>query len=47
MHQYGIGGGSGGYLNIVAFNAHNSNSIYTDNGKIYPASVALNFIIKA
>lgn len=30
----------------IAFNAHNSNSIYTDNGKIYPASIALNFIIK-
>lgn len=30
----------------VAFSAHNSNSVYTDNGNIYPASIALNFIIK-
>jgi len=29
------------------FNAHNSNAVYTDNGKVYPASLALNFIIKA
>lgn len=29
-----------------AINAHNSNTIYTDNGKVYPASIALNFIIK-
>ena len=27
-------------------NASSSNSIYTDNGKVYPASIALNFIIK-
>ena len=27
--------------------ASRSNSIYTDNGKVYPLSVALNFIIKA
>lgn len=30
----------------VGFSAHNSNAIYTDNGKVYPASIALNFIIK-
>lgn len=30
----------------LSFNASNSNSVYTDNGKIYPASIALNFIIK-
>ena len=29
-----------------SFNAHNSNSIYTDSGKVYPQSLALNFIIK-
>lgn len=29
-----------------SFNAQNSNNIYTDNGKVYPASIALNFIIK-
>lgn len=34
----------GGIVNN--FNAHNSNSIYADNGKVYPASIALNFIIK-
>ena len=28
------------------FNAHDSNATYSDNGKIYPASIALNFIIK-
>ncbi|SFJ73880.1 hypothetical protein SAMN04487865_1001100 [Succinivibrio dextrinosolvens] len=29
------------------FSAHNSNSIYTDSGKVYPLSLALNFIIKS
>lgn len=33
-------------LRNLAFNAHNSNSVYTDSGKVYPASIALNFIIK-
>lgn len=28
------------------FNANSSNSIYTDSGKVYPLSLALNFIIK-
>lgn len=28
------------------FNANSSNSVYQDNGKVYPASLALNFIIK-
>ena len=28
------------------FNAQNSNNIYADNDKVYPASIALNFIIK-
>ena len=28
------------------FNAHNSNTVYTDSGKVYPLSLALNFIIK-
>ena len=34
--------------NITSFtlNAHNSNSVYTDSGKVYPASLALNYIIK-
>lgn len=30
----------------VNFDASRSNSIYTDSGKVYPASIALNFIIK-
>ena len=30
----------------LTLNAHNSNSIYTDSGKVYPLSFALNFIIK-
>lgn len=34
------------YRSALEFNASNSNSIYTDNGKVYPASIALNFIIK-
>ncbi|WP_074837930.1 hypothetical protein [Succinivibrio dextrinosolvens] len=29
------------------FDAKSSNSIYTDSGKVYPLSLALNFIIKA
>lgn len=31
---------------IIGFNANLSNSIYTNSGKVYPASIALNFIIK-
>lgn len=30
----------------LEISASNSNSIYTDSGKVYPASIALNFIIK-
>lgn len=30
----------------IGMNAHNSNSVYTNNGRVYPASLALNFIIK-
>lgn len=30
----------------INLNAHNSNAVYTDNGKVYPLSLALNFIIK-
>lgn len=30
----------------IKFDASLSNAIYTDNGKVYPASIALNFIIK-
>lgn len=38
-------GTDGGY-GLVEFSGTNSNSVYTDNGKVYPASIALNFIIK-
>ena len=30
----------------VFFNASNSNAVYTDNGHVYPLSLALNYIIK-
>lgn len=35
-----------GYQKLVSFSANSSNSVYTGNGKVYPASIALNFIIK-
>lgn len=41
-----LGGGNQQFRRQI-FNAHSSNAIYTDNGKVYPASIALNFIIKA
>ena len=42
------GSGSVGYIEVQNdFNASNSNSIYTDSGKVYPLSLALNFIIKS
>lgn len=31
---------------IVQFNAHNSSSVYTDNGVVRPASIKVKFIIK-
>lgn len=34
-------------LSDLVFTANRSNSIYQDNGKVYPASLALSFIIKA
>lgn len=40
------GGNPGKYCNTIVFNASNSNSVYTDSGKVYPLSLALNFIIK-
>lgn len=40
------GGSLANYSRGIDFNAQNSNSVYTDNGKVYPASIALNFIIK-
>lgn len=41
------GSGAGEFVDCaLSFNASQSNSIYTDNGKVYPASIALNFIIK-
>ena len=47
-----IAQGNGSYANdgigpvTFEFDASNSNSIYTDSGKVYPLSLALNFIIK-
>ena len=38
--------GSAGDDSILNLNLSIANSIYTDNGKVYPASIALNFIIK-
>ena len=34
------------YPHSVNINARGSNSVYTDNGHVYPKSIALNFIIK-
>lgn len=42
----GLSGGGSQKGVQVNFNAHNSNSVYTDSGKVYPLSLALNFIIK-
>ena len=45
----GAAANSSGVIKFYAranFDASQSNSIYVDNGKVYPASIALNFIIK-
>lgn len=40
--------GSYGYFQrTLTMNASNSNTVFTDSGKVYPLSLALNFIIKA
>ena len=40
-------GESGSYRRgTIGFNAHNSDTKYTDDGHVYPLSLALNFIIK-
>lgn len=39
-------GGSSSNFYRLALDLSRDNSIYTDNGKVYPASIALNFIIK-
>lgn len=44
--NYSSGGGNQRAYAAFYFNAHKSNAIYTDNGKVYPLSLALNFIIK-
>ena len=41
-----VDGSSRVIADTINFDAHNSNSINTGNGKVYPASIALNFIIK-
>jgi len=33
-------------VSTLGLNANSSNNIYTDSGKVYPLSLALNFIIK-
>ena len=33
-------------IRSINLNANNVNSVYTDSGKVYPQSLALNFIIK-
>lgn len=33
-------------ISDLTFNANSSNSVYTNSGKVYPLSLALNFIIK-
>lgn len=42
----GFSGGGQGINYIKFFDASLSDSRYTNNGKVYPASIALNFIIK-
>ena len=41
-----ISSGSNTGYHGLNFAASRSNSIYADNGKVYPLSLALNFIIK-
>nr|DAE20604.1 MAG TPA: hypothetical protein [Siphoviridae sp. ctJ3t72] len=43
--QYTSGGT--GFRGVVSIDASRSNNIYTDSGKVYPLSLALNFIIKS
>ena len=44
---YQIAQGGGSYATYGnTFNASGSNSIYTENGKVTPLSLSLNFIIK-
>lgn len=38
--------GTAGNSFMISFNASSSNSTYTDNGKVYPLSLCLNYIIK-
>lgn len=45
-NNYSNEAGSNRAYAYFSFAAHKSNAIYTDNGKVYPMSLALNFIIK-
>ena len=45
--QKGSASSGNGANDLFDFNAHNSTSTYVDSGKVYPLSLALNFIIKA
>ena len=42
----GLGGTTVNGQNTVAFDASRITTVYTNNGKVYPLSLALNFIIK-
>lgn len=44
-YQFQSGGQDLGYVPLY-FNAHDSKAVYIDSGKVYPLSLALNFIIK-
>ena len=44
--QKGSASSGNGANDLFDFDAHNSNAVYTDSGKVYPLSLALNFIIK-
>ena len=40
-------GSGSGNSSAISIDASRSNSVYTNSGKVYPLSLALNFIIKA
>ena len=39
--------GIGYNINLVSFDASQSNSIYTNSGSVHPLSLSLNYIIKS
>jgi len=46
VNGYSFAGTRTNHNTQIAFNAYDSNNVYTDSGKVYPLSLALNFIIK-